>query len=290
MDNKILCSSNLSIKQKIENHSILPKKKYSQNFLIDQNICKKIVQYLNIDCRSSVIEIGAGIGNLTQFIINASPRKIIVLELDKSLIKILNSLKKNFINLDVHNCDATKIELQNIIDTIDDVKVISNLPYNVASKIIFKCLSLKFCIPKLVFLLQKELVDRIIARPNSKAYGKLSVICQVLYFVKKSFDVSANSFYPKPKVTSSVVEFSARYKYFDQQTLDNLFLVTKIAFAQRRKIIKQSLNFLFTLSNLEFVLRELGINTNLRAENISPKEYLSISQKIIFNKSCKCNL
>ncbi len=240
---------------------IRPKKKWGQNFLTDPNIIKKILNILNASSKDHVLEIGPGQGALT-FSIKA--KNISAIEVDKDLCTLLSEKKQQ--NLIIENENFLKTNLKNIRFN----KIIGNLPYNISSQIIFKILNDKSW-ELAVFMIQKELADRIISKEGSKQYGRISVMIQSLCIVKKEFNVSPNCFSPKPNVSSTIISLKKKNKHdFDYQKLE---YVVKKSFSQRRKKIKNTLTQISDYVELKDYL-------NKRPEQISVKDYIKIASSI----------
>ena len=253
--------------------NIKPKKSLGQNFLIDTNILDKIVESADLSKEDIVLEIGPGSGNLTEKILGKKPKKIYVVEKDKSLTDLLKTKfgkKIHIINEDILNCYD-----QFISDF--PIKVFGNLPYNISTKILTSFIRIKNLnkfYDKFIFVFQKEVADRIIADENSKNYGRLSVISSWRMNISKIIDISPNSFSPIPKVWSSLLLLSPKKYYEKINNHKNLEHITNIFFNQRRKMIKKPMRFLF--ENFENVANELNLDLNLRPQNLSVKKYLEI--------------
>ena len=242
-----------------------PKKKWGQNFLTDYNIAKKIVKILGDTSKSNVIEIGPGNGALTKII---NSKNIIGFEIDSNLCRNLkNDRIKNFtcINQDILDVDLESYKFD---------KVIGNLPYYISSQIIFKLLKNDLW-DVAVFMVQKELADRIISNSGSKQYGRISVMIQACCDVKKEFNVSPNCFFPKPKITSSILTF--KKKEIQNFNFERLEKVVKKCFSQRRKKIKNTLKEI----NNHNELNEFFEN---RPEMLSYDEFIKISNIVEFNE------
>ena len=251
---------------------IKAKKSLGQNFLKDNNILKKIVNTTEIE-NKTVIEIGPGTGNLTSFILNKKPKKLIVIEKDGNLVKFLKQSFKDQITI-IHD-DILNIN-ENTFSN-EKVTVFGNLPYNISTEILsnwiinfkddlwFDCLVLMF---------QKEVADRIIADYNTSNYGRLSIISNWRLNIKKICDINRNSFYPKPKIESSLLFFYPKKKYTKIKNPRNLQKLTRIFFNQRRKMLKKPFKQLFN-ENLE-VSDKLKINLNLRPQNLTCDTYYKI--------------
>jgi len=263
-------------KKLLELEGIKPSKKLGQNFIFDKNILNKIVSLLDPTSTDLVIEIGPGLGGLTEAMLDSGLGNILLIEKDKQFSNILGDIKSRFptkLNLqfeDALNFDFNSLEFTNI-------SIISNLPYNVATKILTKLLfeqyhSKKF--NKLILMFQKEVAERIVAKHSTKNYGRLSIISQYLYECSISFNLNPSIFYPKPKVESSIVTFISK-KIPSNLKISTLEQITRLSFNQRRKMIKSNLKDIIN----EKTLREVyGINPNSRPENISTDDYIRISQ------------
>jgi len=255
---------------------IKPKKSLGQNFLSDKNIINKIVQIEKINSESSILEIGPGTGNLTEFILQKKPKNIIVIEKDYVLS---NFLKKKFNDkIKIINEDFLNFNYNDIIK--DKLIIYGNLPYNISTEILINFVTdnKKYkSFKKLIFMFQKEVADRIIAKTNTKDYGRLSIISNWRLNVNKEFDVNPNSFFPIPKIKSSLLSFSPKKKFVIFKNPKNLEKITKIFFNQRRKMIKNPLNQIFKNPNL--IAKKLNLNINLRPQNLSPLQYFEITKE-----------
>ena len=255
---------------------IRAKKSLGQNFLIDKNIIKKIVNTTNVKDKI-ILEIGPGTGNLTSEILIKSPKKIYVIEKDKSLVSYL---KKNFEkDLDIINEDVLNFNEKSL--TSEKIIVFGNLPYNISTEILCKwILNLKeknYWFESLILMFQKEVADRIISKYNSKNYGRLSILANWRLNVKKICDIKPDCFFPKPKVESTLLLFSPKIKYFKIKDPRNLEKITRIFFNQRRKMIKKPYNQLF--SGNQKVIEKLGLNLNLRPQNLKLNDYYEIARE-----------
>ncbi len=250
---------------------IKSKKSLGQNFLIDSNVLEKIVNSVTIDENTEILEIGPGSGNLTDYLIKKKPKKIILIEKDKYLCELL---KKKYNNIDIYNKDFLKVS-DNFLSNYNFI-IFGNLPYNVSSQILVKLIinkeMLKF--KKIVFMFQKELADRIISKVNTKNYGRLSILSNWKFEVRKITDVSPNSFKPRPKINSSLLLFTPKENIFKLKNPKNLEYVTKVFFNQRRKKIKKPINILFKNTvNLE---KKLKLDMNLRPQNLPIETFFKI--------------
>ncbi len=253
---------------------IKPKKSLGQNFLIDKNIIKKISDVYPIKENSEILEIGPGTGNLTEFLIKKKPRKIFLIEKDKNLFL---ELKKKYNNIEIFNNDILKLPLKKIIN--EETIIFGNLPYNISSQILIKFILNKEKLPFriLIFMFQKELADRILAQPDTSNYGRLTILTNWKFTVKKLFDISPNSFYPKPKIQSTLLIFEKKKNFQLFKNPDSLGKVTKIFFNQRRKKIKKQYKILFNNNNE--IAQRLNIDLNCRPQNLKPETFYSLTQE-----------
>ena len=250
-----------------------PKKSLGQNFLRSDEILSKIVNVGNINYNDTILEIGPGTGNLTKKILDKKPNLLIVVEKDEFLSEKLKERfgnKINVINKDILNCfQEFKFDIP--------IKVFGNLPYNVSTKILtnfVKIEKINKIYEKFIFIYQKEVADRIIAKENSKYYGRLSILTSWRMDNEKILDIDPKYFYPRPKVWSSLIVHTPKIKFDKLHKPKHLEHITNIFFNQRRKMIKKPMKQLFV--NFEKIASQLNIDLNLRPQNIPLKKYLEI--------------
>jgi 16S rRNA (adenine1518-N6/adenine1519-N6)-dimethyltransferase len=255
---------------------IKAKKSLGQNFLIDQNIIDKIINTVEIKDKS-ILEIGPGTGNLTKNILKKKPKKLIVIEKDNNLAESLK--KKLDIDIKIINDDVLKVD-ENNLDT-DVLTVFGNLPYNISTEIlcnwILNIQNTNFWFDNLVLMFQKEVADRIIAKFNTKNYGRLSILSNWKLEIEKICDVQPSSFFPKPKIDSSVLLLKPKLDFFPLNNPKNLEKLTRIFFMHRRKMLKKSYNLLFK-GNLD-IAKKLNIDLNLRPQNLNFETYYKLSEE-----------
>ncbi len=261
-------------------HGIKPLKKYGQNFIFDESLCDKIVKYSQISSTSYALEIGPGPAGLTRSILKAGPEELDVVETDERCLPLLEEIKETYSNLNIHHKDALKLELKDINANVQ-LDIISNLPYNIGTPLVLRWLKQVEHVNSMTLMLQKEVVDRIIAKPNNKNYGRLSIICQAICNVEKCFDVSPNAFYPKPKIWSSIVRMTPKSIQPDNKIINELEQITHAAFIARRKMIKSSLKNLH--QNIDEILASLNLDPAMRAENLSVNQYISLAKILMQN-------
>ena len=254
---------------------IKAKKSLGQNFLVDPNIIEKIINIIEIKDKN-ILEVGPGTGNLTYEILKKDPKKIIVIEKDNALVELLKD--KFGSKIEVINEDILKINEYSLIN--EKLIVFGNLPYNISTEILckwilnikenpwFKCLILMF---------QKEVADRIVAKFNTKNYGRLSILANWRLNIEKICDVRPTSFSPRPRVDSSILFFKPKKKFFNLNNSKNLEKITRVFFMHRRKMIKKPFNQLFNGNNK--IISELKINLNLRPQNLNFETYFKLTNE-----------
>ena len=253
----------------------MAKKSLGQNFLIDKDILEKIVNVIQIN-QKNILEIGPGTGSLTSYILKKKPKKIIVIEKDQNLAK---KLEQNFKEeLKVINEDILKIDETSLIN--EKLTVFGNLPYNISTEILSKWivnLNDNFWFDHLVLMFQKEVADRIIAKYNTSSYGRLTVLANWKLKIVKVCDIKPDSFFPKPKVDSSLLLFSPKNKIFKIKDPKNLEIVTRVFFSHRRKMLKKPFNQIFNGDHK--ILDKLKIDLNLRPQNLDFETYYKLTNE-----------
>lgn len=260
-----------------------PKKFLGQNFLVDENIAKKIVSSLEIKPDDIVIEIGPGQGVLTKYI-SALTDKFIAVELDRSIHEKLSAeysgkakiIHKDFLKFDLEK-DINEILDVNISGKMK-VKVIGNIPYNITTEILFKLFDSADKMESAVLMMQKEVAKRLIAQPNTKDYGILAVQTQFSSNPKILFNVPPTAFFPKPNVNSSIVRFSFnenKYRVADKQLFKSL---VRNSFGQRRKTMKNSLRNFCEANNIS--LDKIEFDFSRRAESLCIQEFTELSDRV----------
>jgi len=245
------------------------KKSLGQHFLKDQNMIMKIIESLEAGSNDRVIEIGPGDGALTEFLISEY-EDFLAIEIDQRMVE---HLKEKYPGLKIIEEDILKTDWKNLIDIDRPVHIIGNLPYYITSQILFAVLEQRHFLKTATFMMQKEVAERIVADPNNKQYGILSVQTQLMSSPEILFDVPPQVFYPPPKVESSVVKF-----VFDKGKLScqdsHLKTVVRMAFNQRRKKLSNALKRLNTdLPSSEF-------DFSLRAEAFDPEMYAKLTARL----------
>ena len=252
---------------------IKAKKSLGQNFLTDRNVLETIVNTAEIT-NKTILEIGPGTGNLTSFILKKNPKKVFVIEKDNDLAENLNNIFAN--QLTIINDDVLNID-ENLLFK-DRVTVFGNLPYNISTEILSKWIvNLKdtFWFDHLILMFQKEVADRIVAKFNTSAYGRLSILSNWKLNIKKICDIKPESFSPRPKIDSSLLFFSPKKDFYKIKDPKNLEKITRVFFSHRRKMLKKPFNQLF--NGDQKVIDKLKINLNLRPQNLDFDTYYELT-------------
>lgn len=261
------------------------KKHFGQNFLIDKNVLNKIVDISNITKEDTVIEIGPGMGCLTEFLaINA--KKVICYEIDHDMIQMLNeNLIPLYDNIELINLDFLKANLSIYNEDVENIKVVANLPYYITTPIIFKLLS-ETKIKQFTFMVQKEVGDRLTGKPNTKDYNSLSVAMEYKTNSKVAYKVSPNSFYPAPKVDSALLVMKVKEMDSDANFDAQFLKFVQEIFSQRRKTVINNLNGKYSYDKQKLIdlFNKNNININLRAETMTVNEILELYNMIVSNQ------
>ena len=251
--------------------SLKPKKSLGQNFLLDKNIIYKIINAAKIKSSDVVLEVGPGTGNLTEFIVAQKPKKIFLIEKDETLA---NDLEKRYLdNISIIKKDILKIPYDFFFGK--KFLILGNLPYNISTKILSDlCLNKNLNVSKMILMFQKEVAERILANVDSKNYSRITILSKWKYDIKKITDVKPNSFFPRPKVHSTVLELLPKKNFHQIKDPKNLEKITKVFFSQRRKMIKKPISILF--KNFQFNYKKFNVKPSDRPQNLDVSKYLKI--------------
>lgn len=255
------------------------KKKYGQNFIIDENIIDNIINKSKINNDTMVLEIGPGAGSLTTKLAIYS-KNVLCYEIDSSLDEILSKNLEPYDNVDIIYEDFLKADVNKVIKkySFKNLYVISNLPYYITTPIIVKIIEDKLPVSKIVIMVQKEVGNRFKAKPGNKEYGSLSVFLNYYYEIDKLMDVSKNVFIPKPNVDSIVLELKRKENLLEVNE-DIFFKLIRDSFKQKRKTLKNNLKD-YDLSKISKVLNNYNLDLNIRAENISLEIFVAIANEL----------
>ncbi|NLM27808.1 MAG: 16S rRNA (adenine(1518)-N(6)/adenine(1519)-N(6))-dimethyltransferase RsmA [Clostridiaceae bacterium] len=266
----------------LKKYNIRLSKQLSQNFLTDINIIRKIVDAAEINGDDFVIEIGPGIGALTVALAGKAG-KVAAIEIDSRIIPALEETTGSFKNVTIINEDILKTDIQSLTAGWDKtVKIVSNLPYYITTPVIMMFLENDFPVERMVFMVQKEVAERMSAKPGSKDYGALSVGVQTAGDIKLLFNVSRRCFIPKPEVDSVVIKITPSGKYLDSIVDKKVFFqCVRAAFSKRRKTLLNAINSSDELKlekeTIRDILASLNLNCNVRGEELSIEQFIAFA-------------
>jgi len=263
-----------------------PKKRFGQNFLVDENVIENIIREVSPQEGETIIEIGAGHGALTERLVETKAR-VIAVEYDRDLILLLKACFESKENFTLIEADALEIDFHGLVESKNRARIVANLPYYISTAIIQKFIEERAHISDMTLMLQKEVVDRITANPGEHERGFLTVLVEAYCETEKLFDVHPRSFRPVPKVWSTVARFEMKEKIGFED--ENLFLkIVSAGFAQKRKTIfnnlrnapKDLLNRFNEKGGVEKILNAAFIEPQRRAETLSLSEWIKLAQVI----------
>lgn len=272
--NRIIATPSYT-KEILEKHKMYAKKNYGQNFLVEPQIVEKIAMESLLSPNSTALEIGPGIGALTQFLaIHA--KKVIAFEIDDRLLPVLDDTLSPYDNVEVIHQDFLQADLREILKNESEVVVAANLPYYITTPILFKLFESDVKIQKITVMMQKEVADRFSAKVNTKDYNALSIVSQYNYDIQTVLKISKHVFNPKPNVDSAVVQFTYRPSHL----VDNeeaFFELVKACFKQRRKTILNNLGeYVQDKEKAKALLAQAGIDSKRRAESMEATEFAKL--------------
>ena len=273
----------------LERHGFTFKKSFGQNFLTDTNILQKIVDTAEIDDQVNVIEIGPGIGALTEFLAERAA-EVMAFEIDHRLVPILADTLRDFDNVTVVNEDILKVDLAKHIQNFKNpdlpIKVVANLPYYITTPILMHLIESGIPFSEFVVMMQKEVADRISAKPNTKAYGSLSIAVQYYMTAKVAFIVPRTVFVPAPNVDSAILKMVRRPEPAVAVEDDSFFFkVSKASFTHRRKTLWNNLTGYFGKTEeikdkLTKALNQAGLSPSVRGEALGLEEFASLADAL----------
>ena len=268
------------MKELLEKNGFSLKKKFGQNFIIDENVINSIIDKSKIDKDTLVIEVGPGAGSLT-YKLGMSAKNVVCYEIDTTLENILKENISDLNNVKVIYQDFLKANVLDDIKGYEYKKLyfVANLPYYITTPIIIKII--EDCIPvdKMVFMVQKEVGNRFKALPGSKEYGSLSVYLNYYFDVKKILDISRHVFMPEPNVDSIIVEFSKKENLLPVKDEEVFFKLIRDAFTQKRKTLRNNLKG-YNLEKIEQVLNGHNFDLSVRAEQLSTEMFIEIANNL----------
>ena len=261
------------------NHKpVHPKKSLGQNFLTDENIARKIISSLDLKSDDCVLEIGSGTGVLTKYLVQNEAR-VIGVEIDKNLVQQLQKQFGAATNFLLYSDDILEISFEEILTGDQRWKAVANLPYHITSPVLFKLFENRLLFESAILMVQKEVAQRIVAKPFNKDYGILSVFSQFYAEPKILFDVSKHVFFPKPEVISAVIRFEFnKPAMFSEGEEKVLRQVVKGCFNQRRKMLRNSL---LAIPDLVFDINKIHFDLTQRPEQLSVSDFIELTKQIV---------
>jgi len=274
-------------KEILNKYPFVFRKKYGQNFLIDSHVLNKIIEGAEIGREDFVLEIGPGIGSLTQ-VLSREAKKVVAVEIDSQLIPILEDVLKECDNLEIIHGDILKTDIKKIIEEKNNnqpIKVVANLPYYITTPIIMMLLENKLPVSSITVMIQKEVADRLIARPGTKDYGAITVAVNYYAVPYLVANVPRNCFIPRPNVDSAVIKLELRSEAAVEVKDEELFFkIVKAAFSQRRKklmnnLISQEITDL-SKDELALIFSQLAFDENIRGEMLSIEDFARLTNAL----------
>lgn len=264
----------------LEQNNFNFKKKFGQNFIVDENIINNIVTKSEIDKETLIIEVGPGAGSLTAKLAESS-KQVLCYEIDTTLKEILKENLKEYNNVDIIYQDFLKADVLNDLKkyTYKKLYIVANLPYYITTPIIINVIEKKLDVDKMVVMVQKEVGDRFKANVGTKDYNSLSIYLNYYFNVKKLMDISRNIFIPKPNVDSIVVEFTKKESKYNLKNEEIFFKLIRDSFAQKRKTLKNNLKD-YDLTKIEEILKKHDQDLSTRAEQISIETFVEIANNL----------
>ena len=266
-----------SLKKYFHAENIYPKKSLGQNFIIDIEIINQIIEIAGLSKDDEILEIGAGLGTLTMYLAE-KVKRVVAIEKDRRLSKELEKSLSEIKNLELYNEDILQVDLKRFYNE-NKMKVVSNLPYSISSPILIRLLEKRELFSLIVIMIQREVGDRIAAKPGGKDYGSLSILLQTYMEVTIGLSVPSDAFWPKPKVESVVIKLipldRPRIKITDEKLFNK---IVRTAFSTRRKILGNALSSIFPKDKLNAILDSSGIDRTRRAETLSIEEFARITE------------
>lgn len=256
------------------------KKKFGQNFIIDENIIENTLNSIDLDNETLVIEIGPGAGSLT-YKVASRAKKVICYEIDTTLKEILSANLKEFTNVDIIFEDFLKRDVLSDLkkESFKKLYVVANLPYYITTPIIEKFIDDNIPVDKIVIMVQKEVGDRFKAVPKTKSYGSLTVYLNYYFDIRKVMNVSRNVFLPRPNVDSVIMEFSRKKSPYQLKDEKIFFELIRAAFSQKRKTLRNNLKG-YDLEKIEVVLEKHSFSLMTRAEELSLEIFVEVANAL----------
>ena len=275
-----------TVRKILRDHGIRPLKRLGQSFLEDKNAINKIISISDIGEDDVIVEIGAGVGLMTESIAKKA-KKVVALDIDPKMVGILRERMATYRNVDIVQADVLEYDFSKVVgeSTSGKIKVIGNIPYNISSQILFRLLAYRNHISSMILMFQKELADRLIAKPGTKSYGVPTVLVSMYLLCSREMVIPCRCFYPEPTVKSSVLKMVCReVPQMDLMRHDFFLSIVKTVFSKRRKTLLNNLRSLHLLGysdkDVAEVLKDTGIDGTRRGETLTPAEIGRLSNAL----------
>jgi len=275
-----------TVRKILRDHGIRPLKRLGQSFLEDKNAINKIISISDIGEDDVIVEIGAGVGLMTESIAKKA-KKVVALDIDPKMVGILRERMATYRNVDIVQADVLEYDFSKVVgeSTSRKIKVIGNIPYNISSQILFRLLAYRNHISSMILMFQKELADRLIAKPGTKSYGVPTVLVSMYLLCSREMVIPCRCFYPEPTVKSSVLKMVCReVPQMDLMDHDFFLSIVKTVFSKRRKTLLNNLRSLHLLGysdkDVAEVLKDTGIDGTRRGETLTPAEIGRLSNAL----------
>ena len=270
-----------SIRKELAEQGLIPRRKWGQHFLADKNILKKVIKTAEIEKEDIVLEVGPGLGGMTQALAHEA-RKVIAVEIDTRLVEILRNELADTPNVEIIRGNILKLDLRKHLGSEKrPVKVVANLPYQISTPLLFHFIDSRDLFSVLILMLQREVAERMVASPGKKTYGPLSVLVQSVADISICFTVKPSAFFPPPEVESAVVRLSWKERpMIAPEQEDGFRAVVKGCLGYRRKTLTNAMKHsdLLLPENLEGRLEEMGIDPRRRPETLTVEEFVALAR------------
>ena len=273
----------VSIKKELAEYDLIPRKRWSQHFLVDPNILNKVIRTAQVEKEDVILEVGPGLGEMT-LALARQVEKVIAVEIDPKLVAILNKKMKDYPNVEVVKGDILKVDFRQFLKREGHpIKVVANLPYQISTPLLFRFIESKEAFSTFTLMLQKEVAERMVAPPGRKEYGPLSIFIQIFLDVSIRFFIKPSAFFPPPKVESAVVHMVWKEKPMIETKDEEWFKrVVRACFGYRRKTLVNALKHseLFLPEPVELKMEAIGIDPRRRPETLTIQEFVSLAEAL----------
>ena len=270
----------VSIKKELAEYDLIPRKRWSQHFLVDRNILNKVIRTAQVEKEDVVLEVGPGLGEMT-LALARQVKRVIAIEIDPKLVAILNKKMKDYPNVEVVKGDILKVDFRQFLKREGHpIKVVANLPYQISTPLLFRFIESKEAFSTFTLMLQKEVAERMVAPPGRKEYGPLSIFIQIFLDVSIRFFIKPSAFFPPPKVESAVVHMVWKEKPMIETNDEEWFKrVVRACFGYRRKTLVNALKHseLFLPEPVELKMEAIGIDPRRRPETLTIQEFAGLA-------------